>query len=448
LFTSKDRAFFVSDGGLNFALKALMVIAGLKNRLVLSAFLLFAPLFAYGQSAWTVDNTWLNVPIQSNTGAFSSQFDVTPSATGLDGIVGFSDGAATGYTSLAAIVRFNSSSLIDARNAGTYSAATPVSYAANVTYHFRLQIDVASRSYSIYVTPAGGTEQLIGADYRFRSEQSSVARLNNFTGHLDGSGSLTVAALTLNGGSVNQAPTVQITSPASSASFTAPASITISANAADSDGTVSRVDFYNGTTLLGSDSTSPFSLTLNNTAAGTLQLTARATDNSGAISTSTPVNVTVNAAPPVGTSSVELAWDPSTSPDVVDYRVYVGSAPGAYFRSSRVGNVTRHTVTDLLPGTTYYFAVTAISRVELESEFSNTVSGQIDLPAPALSGGIVSGSFQLSSQGTPSKTYIVDQSEDLRQWTTAATVSADAQGRFVFRNDPVGPHKFFRVREQ
>lgn len=95
----------------------------------------------------------------------------------------------------------------------------------------------------------------------------------------------------------NVAPTVSLTSPANGASFTAPASITISANATDSDGTVSKVDFYNGATLLNSDTTSPYSYTWTGVAAGTYSITAKATDNSGAVTTSAAVSVTVNAAP-------------------------------------------------------------------------------------------------------------------------------------------------------
>jgi hypothetical protein len=103
---------------------------------------------------------------------------------------------------------------------------------------------------------------------------------------------------------VNQAPTVSITSPANNASFTAPASITINANAADADGTVSNVQFYNGATLLGSDATSPYSFVWANVAAGTYTLTAKATDNSGAVTTSSTITVVVNAANVAPTVSI------------------------------------------------------------------------------------------------------------------------------------------------
>jgi hypothetical protein len=96
------------------------------------------------------------------------------------------------------------------------------------------------------------------------------------------------------GGAGNVLPTVSITSPASGATFTAPASITIDATASDSDGTVTKVDFYQGSTLLGTDTTSPYSFTWSNVSAGSYSLTAVATDNAGGTKTSTAVSVTVN----------------------------------------------------------------------------------------------------------------------------------------------------------
>jgi len=89
-------------------------------------------------------------------------------------------------------------------------------------------------------------------------------------------------------------PTVSITSPSNGATFTAPANITINATASDSDGTVTKVDFYQGTTLLGTDMSSPYSYTWNNAPAGSYSLTAKATDNDSVVGTSAPVNIMVN----------------------------------------------------------------------------------------------------------------------------------------------------------
>lgn len=105
----------------------------------------------------------------------------------------------------------------------------------------------------------------------------------------------------------NQNPTVSISSPANGATFTAPASITINATAADADGTISKVEFYNGTTLLGTDTSTPYSYAWTGVAAGTYSLTAKAYDNNNASATSSVVSVTVNA---TGGCSV-AAWDPA-----------------------------------------------------------------------------------------------------------------------------------------
>ncbi len=94
----------------------------------------------------------------------------------------------------------------------------------------------------------------------------------------------------------NQPPSVSLTAPASGATFTAPASITLTATASDTDGTIARVDFYAGSTLLGSDSTSPYSLAWAKVAAGSYSLTAVARDSGGATTVSSTRDITVKPA--------------------------------------------------------------------------------------------------------------------------------------------------------
>ncbi|QKX06540.1 T9SS type A sorting domain-containing protein [Aquimarina sp. TRL1] len=91
----------------------------------------------------------------------------------------------------------------------------------------------------------------------------------------------------------NTPPTVSITSPANGSSFTAGTTITLQADASDRDGTVSKVEFYNGTTKLGEDTTSPYTFVWNAPAVGDYTLTAKATDNKNATTTSTAVTVKI-----------------------------------------------------------------------------------------------------------------------------------------------------------
>ena len=98
-------------------------------------------------------------------------------------------------------------------------------------------------------------------------------------------------------GGGNQAPSVSITSPANNTTFTLGSNIIISATAADSDGSVTKVEFYQGSTKLGEDSSSPYSYTWSGVSAGAYSLTAKATDNNGATTTSSPVSIIVNPPP-------------------------------------------------------------------------------------------------------------------------------------------------------
>ena len=93
----------------------------------------------------------------------------------------------------------------------------------------------------------------------------------------------------------NVPPTVALTAPLANTSFTTGAAITVSANAADSDGNVARVEFYDGSTLIGSSTTAPYTVVWTGAALGAHSLTAKAYDNRSAITTSTAVAISVNA---------------------------------------------------------------------------------------------------------------------------------------------------------
>jgi plastocyanin len=111
--------------------------------------------------------------------------------------------------------------------------------------------------------------------------------------------SATSAAIGITVTAANQPPTVSITTPTNGASFTAPATIAIQANANDPDGSISKVEFFEGANLLGTATTSPFAFTWTNVPAKAYSLTAKATDNQGASATSGPVSITVVDSTPV-----------------------------------------------------------------------------------------------------------------------------------------------------
>jgi hypothetical protein len=93
----------------------------------------------------------------------------------------------------------------------------------------------------------------------------------------------------------NRPPVVVITHPSNGTAYTAVAAITVSADAADPEGPVQKVDFYLGANLIGSVSNNPYTLTTTGVAAGAYNLTAVASDGAGYRGTSAPVSITVTS---------------------------------------------------------------------------------------------------------------------------------------------------------
>jgi len=127
-------------------------------------------------------------------------------------------------------------------------------------------------------------------------------------------GSVTVQA-------ANVPPSVAITSPTNGSTFAAPWTGTIHATASDSDGTVSKVDFFAGATHLGTVNNPPSnpSFTVTNLAAGNYTLKAVATDNQGATNTSTvgisvvtPVAIVLSSPKRLSASAFQFSYSANT----------------------------------------------------------------------------------------------------------------------------------------
>ena len=166
------------------------------------------------------------------------------------------------------------------------------------TYYFGGLIDEvrisAATLYTSNFTPGLGPASNTRALWKFDGQTANDSSGNGSHGTLQSGATYSTDVPTTS----NNSPTVTLTDPQSSTTFTSGSTIVIDASATDSDGIVSKVDFYQGTSLLGTDTSSPYSFAWNNVAAGTYSLTARATDDSGAFSTSSAVTVNV-----LGTSS-------------------------------------------------------------------------------------------------------------------------------------------------
>jgi RHS repeat-associated protein len=194
----------------------------------------------------------------------------------------------------------------------------------------------------------------------------------------------------------NVPPTVSLTSPAGGATFTAPATIPLAATAADSDGTVVKVDFFQGATLIGTSTSAPYAFSWTNVAQGAYVLTAVATDDGGATTTSNAVNITVNAgvahlyyivpdhlnAPRMiadGTGTTVWRWDqgepfgndvPNNNPSGAGAFDFPLRFPGQYF--DRETNLTYNVMRDYDTGTGRYVEADPVGTVLFRNmAFSN-----------------------------------------------------------------------------
>jgi rhamnogalacturonyl hydrolase YesR len=133
------------------------------------------------------------------TGTFTAFYDATPSVAPENAVIGLSNGAATTFGNNGCIARFNPTGQIDAYN-GTGYVNTSINYSAGVWYHFRFVVNLTTHTYSVYVTPAGGSELTVGLNYAFRSTANTMTSLTDWNLYVDpsiGGASLTAINFTV-----------------------------------------------------------------------------------------------------------------------------------------------------------------------------------------------------------------------------------------------------------
>ena len=109
----------------------------------------------------------------------------------------------------------------------------------------------------------------------------------------DGSFSDTDEVLVIVSQTGNSTPSISITSPNEGTSFEEGTDINITTSVSDLDGTVTLVEFYDGTEKIGEDTSDPFTLLWSNVAIGIHQISAVATDDASDQGTSQIINISV-----------------------------------------------------------------------------------------------------------------------------------------------------------
>ena len=150
----------------------------------------------------------------------------------------------------------------------------------------------------------------------------------------------------------------------------------------------------------------------------------------------------------VQAGSISFSWNPSPDPIVVGYRIHYGAASGDYTDEISAGSATNATISGLIPGTTYYFAVTTYSSLGTESPLSSEVS----YTAPILPGVHLSiapaRDFILTVTGLTGHTYEIQATQNLIDWTVIGTVTLGAGGllNFTDTNGAGFSRRFYRTR--
>ena len=115
-----------------------------------------------------------------------------------------------------------------------------------------------------------------------------------YSGSNDAPTSFTVNGVTCSGSQpANLPPDVTLTSPANNSTFLVNDPIELTAVASDPDGSIDRVEFAADNTVIGTDTTSPYSFTWTDAAAGSYSVTAIAYDDQGARTVSAPIAIRV-----------------------------------------------------------------------------------------------------------------------------------------------------------
>jgi Fibronectin type III domain len=142
--------------------------------------------------------------------------------------------------------------------------------------------------------------------------------------------------------------------------------------------------------------------------------------------------------------SVALAWIPSSSTNVVGYKIYYGTTSLNYDSLVDVGSTNAVTIAGLMDGTTYYFAAVAVDSAGGESPFSNEAVYTVPSAAAtlAVSPGL-GGGFSFSVSGISGYQYVVQSSTDLVNWVPVQTNTAPFT--FTDTNAVATPQCFYRT---
>ena len=151
-------------------------------------------------------------------------------------------------------------------------------------------------------------------------------------------------------------------------------------------------------------------------------------------------------------ASVSFVWTRNTDP-VAGYRIHYGPASRTYNQVFNAGNATNGTVSNLVAGNRYFFALTAYNSQGLESDYSNELTYFVPTNVGP------SGPFRLTIAVTPSRqkvltltgptnrNYSIEAGTNLTGWASMGTVTVGSGGSVtVVDTNTAIPRRYYRAR--
>jgi hypothetical protein len=141
-----------------------------------------------GGGCKTATSSWTSVATSSVSGTFTATFSVTPGTAGCTAYIGMTNGSVFNDSTSPWLIKLHSTGNFQAINGSSYSSTNTVNWVAGTTYQFSVVVNLTAGTYSVYVTPAGGSQQTLATNFAVQVSASSL----NYYGLQDTASSLQV----------------------------------------------------------------------------------------------------------------------------------------------------------------------------------------------------------------------------------------------------------------
>ena len=253
-------------------------------------------------------------------------------------------------------------------------------------------------------------------------------------------------------------PTVVLTSPTDGALLVTGTPITLNANASEAGGVITRVDFLDGGTVLGSDANAPFSFLWMNASPGNHLLGARAYDDQGASAFSTFAQVYVGEVNPLSSPVITQQPVNITVPEGGSAQLTLVASNAMTYQWWKDGGAlggASQSVLDFpaaaLTDAGDYFAVVANSFGSVTSQVVHvTVTSSGGPPPPALAIKILSQTKVLLCWPASSTGFVLQHTPTVAvpsSWNTLVGTASVVDQTFVMTDAPGFGPVFYRLKK-